>query len=233
MNRGKSHMDCVSFEDPGRWIRFLNQKLQNSKEEERASISRELHDDLGQILTAIQINLQLHRKECCNRSDRVNDSIELIEDIIEKVRHKSAELRPGVISELCFIDAIKRLLEKMSISQENKIDFKYRNNFPDVSQQLKIDVFRIIQEAVNNAIRHANATNIFVNLDFDREKVTVSISDNGNGFEITKIKRKVNTNLHLGLLGMDERAGRHNGKIHIQSELNTGTRILAEFKYDL
>lgn len=226
-------MDCVNFEDPDRWIRFLNQKLQNIKEEERACISRELHDDLGQVLTAIQINLQLHRKECCHSRERVDDAIALIEDMIEQVRHKSAELRPGIISELCFIDAIKRLLEKMSIYQESKIEFKYKNNFPNVSQQLKVDVFRIIQEAVNNAIRHANATNIFVNLDFNREKVTVSVSDNGNGFEITKIKRKVNTNLHLGLLGMEERAGRHNGKIHIQSNLNTGTRILAEFKYDL
>ncbi|MBR9873540.1 sensor histidine kinase [Vibrio sp. J1-1] len=226
-------MDGVNFEDPDRWIRFLNQKLQNSKEEERASISRELHDDLGQILTAIQINLQLHRKECCHSSERVDDSIELLEDMIEKVRLKSAELRPGVISELCFIDVIKRLLEKMSSSQAYKIDFLSKDNFPNINQQLKIDLFRIIQEAVNNAIRHANASTIFVNLDFNKEKITVSISDNGSGFEITNIKRKVNTNLHLGLLGIEERAMRHNGKIHIQSELKTGTRILAELKYDL
>ncbi|WP_319536322.1 sensor histidine kinase [uncultured Vibrio sp.] len=226
-------MDCVNFEDPERWIRFLNQKLQNIKDEERASISRELHDDLGQVLTAIQINLQLHRKECCHSRDRVDDSIELIEDIIDKVRHKSAELRPGIISEWCFIDAIKRLLEKMSDPQSNKIDFKSKPNFPDVSQQLKNDLFRIIQEATNNAIRHANASTIFVNLDFNAEKITVSISDNGTGFEINKIKRKVNTQLHLGLLGMEERAARHKGKIHIQSEINTGTRILAELKYDI
>ncbi len=233
MTRGKSHMDGVNFEDPDRWIRFLNQKLQNSKEEERASISRELHDDLGQILTAIQINLQLHRKECCHSSERVDDSIELIEDMIEKVRLKSAELRPGVISELCFIDVIKRLLEKMSSSQAYKIDFLSKDNFPNINQQLKIDLFRIIQEAVNNAIRHANASTIFVNLDFNKEKLTVSISDNGNGFEITNIKRKVNTNLHLGLLGMEERAMRHNGKLYIKSEIDTGTIILAELKYDL
>ncbi|MDV6252732.1 sensor histidine kinase [Vibrio sp. EA2] len=226
-------MDCVNFEDPDRWIRFLNQKLQNIKEEERASISRELHDDLGQILTAVQINLQLHKKECCHSRDRVDDSIELIEDLIEKVRHKSAELRPGIISELCFIDAIKRLLKKMSASQSNKIDFTSKPNFPDVSQQLKIDLFRIIQESVTNAIRHANASTIFVNLDFNAEKITVSISDNGIGFEIKKIKRKVNTYLHLGLLGMEERVKRHKGKIHIQSEINTGTKILAELKYDL
>ncbi|MBR9787769.1 MAG: sensor histidine kinase [Vibrionaceae bacterium] len=226
-------MDCVNFEDADRWIRFLNQKLQNSKEEERASISRELHDDLGQILTAIQINLQLHRKECCHSSQRVDDSIELIEDMIEKVRLKSAELRPGIISELCFIDVIKRLLEKMSSSQAYKIDFTSKDNFPDINRQLKIDLFRIIQESVNNAIRHANASTIFVNLDFNIDKVTVEISDDGIGFELNKIKRKVNAHLHLGLLGMEERAMRHNGKLYIKSEIDTGTIILAELKYDL
>ena len=226
-------MDCAKLEDPYKWIRFLNEKLQVSKEEERASISRELHDDLGQVLTAIQINLQLHKKEHCNNSSRVDDSILLIEDVIEKVRHKSAELRPGIISEVCFINAIRRLLEKMSSTLNNQIEFKFKEQFPDVNQQLKTDLFRIIQEAVNNAIRHANSSNILVNLDFDKDKVTVEISDDGTGFEIDKIKRKVNTHLHLGLLGIEERAARHNGKIHIQSELNAGTRILAELNYDI
>ncbi len=226
-------MDCANCEDPYKWIRFLNQKLQNSKEEERASISRELHDDLGQVLTAIQINLQLHKKENCGNSSRVDHSIELIEDVIEKVRHKSAELRPGIISELCFIEAIERLIEKISSPLKNKIEFTSRDNFPDVSQQLKIDIFRIIQEATNNAVRHANANTIFVNLDFNKDTITVDISDNGIGFEMPTIKRKVNTNLHLGLLGMEERAMRHNGKLDVKSEVNVGTRILAELKYDI
>ncbi|CAE6887526.1 sensor histidine kinase [Vibrio sp. B1FLJ16] len=226
-------MDCANYEDPYKWIRFLNQKLQNSKEEERASISRELHDDLGQILTAIQINLQLHKKENCSNSCEVDNSIDLIEDVIERVRHKSAELRPGIISELCFIDAIKRLLEKMSSPLKNKIGFTSKGNFPDVSQQLKIDLFRIIQEAVNNAIRHANASTIFVNLEFNKDTITVDITDDGTGFEISTIQSKVNTNLHLGLLGMEERAMCHNGKFSVESQVNTGTRILAELKYDI
>jgi signal transduction histidine kinase len=226
-------MDCAKLEDPYKWIRFLNEKLQISKEEERASISRELHDDLGQVLTAIQINLQLHKKEHCNNSSRVDDSISLIEDVIEKVRHKSAELRPGIISEVCFVNVIKCLLEKMSSTSKNKIGFSCKEQFPDVGQQLKTDLFRIIQEAVNNAIRHANASTILVNLDFNRDRITVEISDDGTGFEINKIKRKVNTNLHLGLLGMEERTMRHNGKLYIKSEINTGTIILAELKYDI
>ncbi|MGP8306386.1 sensor histidine kinase [Vibrio sp. YIC-376] len=226
-------MDCAKLEDPYKWIRFLNEKLQISKEEERASISRELHDDLGQVLTAIQINLQLHKKEHCNNSCRVDDSISLIEDVIEKVRHKSAELRPGIISEVCFINAIKRLLEKMSSTLNNEIKFTFKEKFPDVSQQLKTDLFRIIQEAVNNVIRHANASSILVHLDFNKDTITVEISDDGIGFEINKIKRKVNTHLHLGLLGIEERAMRHNGKLYIKSEINTGTRILVELKYDI
>ncbi len=226
-------MDCGNYEDPYKWIRFLNHKLQISKEEERASISRELHDDLGQLLTAIQINLQLHKKENCRNICQVDDSIDLIEDVIEKIRYKSAELRPGILSELCFIDAIKRHLDKVSSSLKNKIDFISTDDFPDVSQQLKIDLFRIIQEAVNNAIRHANASTIYVNLDVNKYAITVVISDDGTGFDITKIKRKVNNNLHLGLLGMEERAMRHNGNLHVESEVNIGTRILAELKYEL
>ncbi len=226
-------MDCANYEDPYKWIRFLNQKLQNSKEEERANIARELHDDLGQILTAIQINLQLHKKEILNHSREVDNSIALIEDVIEKIRYKSAELRPGIISEKSFIDAINRLLEKMSIPLKNNIDFVYKDNFPDVSQQIKVDIFRIIQEAVNNVIRHANATTILVNLDFNKDTITVDITDDGIGFDISTIQRKVNTNLHLGLLGMEERAMRHRGKFDVKSKVNIGTKILAELKYDI
>ncbi len=143
-------MDCANYEDPYKWIQFLNHKLQNSKEEERANISRELHDDLGQVLTAIQINLQLHKKENCANNCRVDHSIDLIEDVIEKVRYKSAELRPGIVSELCFIDAIARLLDKISSPLKNKIEFTSKDNFPDVSQQLKIDIFRVIQAVQKN-----------------------------------------------------------------------------------
>ncbi len=226
-------MDCAQYEDPYKWIRFLNQKLQHSKEEERANISRELHDDLGQILTAIKINLQLHKKENCTNSGEIENSIALMEDVIEKVSYKSAELRPGTISEKSFVDAIKRLLEKMSCPFKNQIEFVYKDDFPDVNQQLKIDIFRIIQESVNNAIRHANATTILVNLDFNKDTITVDITDDGIGFEISTIQRKVNTNLHLGLLGMEERAMCHRGKLDVKSKVNIGTKILAELKYDI
>ncbi len=226
-------MDCANYEDPYKWIRFLNQKLQNSKEEERANISRELHDDLGQILTAIQINLQLHKKESCHHSCEVDKSIDLIEDVIDKIRCKSAELRPGIISELCFIEVVKQFLGKTSSPLKNKIDFSSKDSFPEVSQQLKIDLFRIIQEAVNNAIRHANANSILVNLDFNKDTITVDITDDGVGFDISVVRHKVNTNLHLGLLGMEERTLRHNGKLDVKSEVNIGTRILAELKYDI
>ncbi len=226
-------MDCANYEDPYKWIRFLNEKLQNSKEEERANISRELHDDLGQILTAIQINLQLHKKGSCHNSCEVDKSIDLIEDVIDKVRHKSAELRPGIISELCFIEVVKQFLDKISSPLKNKIDFSSKGKFPEMSQQLKIDLFRIIQEAVNNAIRHANANSILVKLDFNKDTITVDITDDGVGFDISVVKRKVNTNLHLGLLGMEERVMRHKGKFDVKSEVNIGTRILAELKYDI
>ncbi len=226
-------MDCANYEDPYKWIRFLNQKLQNSKEEERASISRELHDDLGQILTAIQINLQLHKKDSCHNSCEVDKSIDLIEDVIEKIRHKSAALRPGIISELCFIEVIKQFLEKASSPLKNKIEFSSKENFPVMSQQLKIDLLRIIQEAINNAIRHANANSILVNLDFNKDTIIVDITDDGVGFDISAIRQKVNANLHLGLLGMEERTMRHNGRFDVKSQVSLGTKILAELKYDI
>lgn len=213
-------------------IRDLTAKIQNAKEEERKSISRELHDQFGQSLTATQINLQLYKKEHPENSIRIDDSIKVIQAMIKQVRSISFDLRPSILDDVGLIAALNNLLPKMSLPLDNPVKFHAPVNFPMIHSQLATTLFRIIQESVNNAIRHSNATEIVVRLSFSGRIITAEVTDNGTGFNVNDIKEKVIRGKHLGLLGIEERVLTHNGKLTLNSQLDSGTSVLVEFEYE-
>ncbi|MGR5238838.1 sensor histidine kinase [Vibrio alfacsensis] len=222
----------ATLKDAYRGIRDLTAKIQNAKEEERKSISRELHDQFGQSLTATQINLQLYKKHHPEDSEKIDDSIKIIQDMIKQVRSISFDLRPSILDDVGLIAALSNLLRKMSLSLENPITFNAQANFPMIDSQLATTLFRIIQESVNNAIRHANATEIVVNLRCNDKIISAEVKDNGTGFNVNEIKQKVIKGRHLGLLGIEERVLTHHGKLTFNSHLDCGTSVLVEFEYE-
>ncbi|WP_143699931.1 sensor histidine kinase [Vibrio sp. PID17_43] len=222
----------ATLKDAYRGIRDLTAKIQNAKEEERKSISRELHDQFGQSLTATQINLQLYKKEHPENSIRIDDSIKIVQAMIKQVRSISFDLRPSILDDVGLIAALNNLLHKMSLSLEHPIKFDAQVNFPMIHSQLATTLFRIIQESVNNAIRHSKATEIVVRLSFSESLITAEVKDNGMGFNVNEIKEKVIKGKHLGLLGIEERVLTHNGKLTLNSQLDSGTSVLVEFEYE-
>ncbi|MGS0683207.1 ligand-binding sensor domain-containing protein [Shewanella sp. 125m-7] len=206
-------------------LRSLATQIQNAKEEERKSISRELHDQFGQTLTATKINLQLYKKFDYQEQDRIDSAIEITHTMIQQMRSISFNLRPALLDDEGLVAGVKLQLEKMSALIANPIKLTVSNNFPMVNQGITINVFRIIQESVNNAIRHADANQIIVGLSYQSQELLIEIKDDGKGFDVDKVKQNTFSGIHLGLLGMEERVHSLSGKLILHSSISNGSII--------
>jgi PAS domain S-box-containing protein len=218
-------------------LRELASHLQNIREEERASMAREIHDELGQQLTAIKMDISWLNKKLSltdeTHKQKIKGLFGLIDNTIHTVRRISSELRPGVLDDLGLAEALKwQITEfiKRSGIQVNFSSNALEQKFPD---DITIGVFRIFQESLTNIARHAQATHVICELEKIGSCLLLKITDNGVGFDLNqKSKRKT-----LGLLGIRERIAMLNGKCEIASEIKKGTIVsvkipLPEFKFN-
>jgi signal transduction histidine kinase len=184
----------------------------------------ELHDELGQVLTAIKIDLNslikkpLYKKEI---PQKIAPLISLVEDTINSVRRISSELRPVIIDRLGLIPAIEWQIDEI----RKRLNIKFFTNFPEevsrLDKQIEITIFRTFQEMMTNIARHSKATEVFISISQDNEKFMMIVKDNGVGFTPESISNKKG----LGLVGMKERVKSVGGVMDIDSVLNLGTEI--------
>jgi PAS domain S-box-containing protein len=207
-------------------IHQLAQYLETVREEERKRISRELHDDIGQIFTALKIDLAGMKDGFPGEDDtkeRMDDIQKLLSDGIQSVHSLCRQLRPGALDDLSLEDALEGLLD----------DWKYRNQVEcnlcaDVddealSDEIRTAVFRMAQEALTNVSRYAQASEVEINLVADEKTLNVSITDNGRGMEPGAADKPTS----FGLLGMRERIEAIGGTLCIESAPGKGTQIEA------
>jgi PAS domain S-box-containing protein len=213
-------------------IRQLSNHLQNIREEERSHIAREIHDELGQQLTVLKMDvLGLGKK--LNGADtaiheKIGEIIELLDKTVKSVRRISSELRPSLLYNLGLEAAVEwqlRQFEKVSGIKTAFIEPAEELKIPD---PVKNGLFRIFQESLTNAGRHANATKIIVSLKESNGRLILSIGDNGQGFENEKIGAKQT----LGILGMRERCQMMGGNFEIKSAPAKGTTVIVSVPYD-
>jgi len=212
-------------------LRSLAKQLQNAKEDERKSISRELHDEFGQTLTATKINLQLFNKFSDKADKRIIDAISTIQTMIQQVRAISFDLRPTLLDDVGLVAGVEHQLQKMSALLDNPILFMVTDGFPTLNQQTTTTLFRVIQESVNNALKYAHAEQVSVSLSYDSENILVEIKDNGKGFDVKRVKENTFRGVHLGLLGIEERVHSLDGKLSLSSVINKGSTIKVEIAY--
>ncbi|MDQ5847303.1 MAG: sensor histidine kinase, partial [Acidobacteriota bacterium] len=203
-----------------------------AQEAERQSIARELHDQIGQVLTAIQINLQTVWKACETLESRslIDEGIGMVDQALEQVRDLSFELRPSLLDDLGLPAALRwyadRYAKRAGIRVSTNITFAEFH--PRLPRELETACFRIMQEALTNVARHAQAKNVLINLGTLNDRISLSIKDDGIGFD--RHSRNTATSSHpLGLRGMQERALALGGKLEINSVPSQGTEICAQF----
>jgi len=207
-------------------LRALSARLVSIREEERTRISREIHDELGQALTGLKMDLSWLAKrppeDQQSLAGKIRSMSELLDDTIQTVRKISAELRPGVLDDLGLVAAIEWLVE--DFRNRTHIQCKF---FSDVERSvldtdLSTALFRILQETLTNVIRHAQATHVTIDIHEDAGTIVLQVEDNGKGIgahDITGSKS-------LGLLGIRERAFLFGGEVQISGSEGKGTTVM-------
>lgn len=209
-------------------LRELASHLQNIREEERTGIAREIHDELGQKLTGLKMDLSWLNRKLEGKDENINNkikgSLELIDSTIATVRKIAAELRPGILDDLGLAEAIEWHSGEFEKRSGVKVDFSSAMYDIKLPPDVTTGIYRIFQEALTNVARHANASCIQCTLQKHSGYLRLTVSDNGVGFDNTA-KGKIKT---LGLLGMKERVTILNGKYEIKSEPGKGTTVLVK-----
>jgi PAS domain S-box-containing protein len=204
-------------------LRNLSAHLQDILEEERANIAREIHDELGERLTGIRLDIswiESHLSDSCIK-DRFPALIKVVDDTIKTVRKISTELRPSLLDDFGLVDAIE--WQATEFEKRTGISCKVKSFVKQTltNKKIEITLFRIFQESLTNILRHASAREISVQLLLAENTVELSIADDGVGMDLNTVKSKKT----LGLMGMKERVYMVDGEYNITSNVGKGTTI--------
>ena len=211
-------------------LRDLSAYLQNVREDERIHIAREMHDELGQMLTGFKMDVSWVRKKLAQSNDpvmieKLDYMLTLIDEAVKFVRNLAAELRPSILDDLGLIPALEWHSQEFEKRYNIKIEFYSDLHELDISSVIATGLFRMYQESLTNVARHSNATKVVVSLRIIDDEISLSIADNGKGFDASQANKKT-----LGLLGMRERAAMIGGNLEIISEPGKGTAVVITVK---
>ncbi len=210
-------------------MRHMARRVVEAQEEERTRIARELHDESGQALTSLKISLDLIRSMIPNEMGEVrqslNDVLELTNQTINNLRLLSHNLRPPGLDVYGLDAALEGLCQDLQAHTATRVIY-HGMELPDLPDLSALALYRFVQEALTNAIKHAKPTEIQVNLSLNLDEVTVRVTDNGTGF----VPPNLELNLPVegtGLVGMVERLEMANGYLSIDSSPGMGSRLTA------
>jgi signal transduction histidine kinase len=207
---------------------MLHRRLESTKEEERASLARELHDQMGQTLTVLKLRLQLmFRGGATPDTAQSAELIELVDGLITHVRKMSFDLRPSLLDELGLEAALTAFVEQQSRLSGLTITLDARGVTQRFAPELEHACFRVVQEAVTNTMRHAQAKNVLIRVWQDPRSLQIEIEDDGKGFSAQEAADKAKAG-HLGVVGMRERARLLGGDLKIGAANDgpqAGTRV--------
>lgn len=210
-------------------LQALSDRLVQAQEEERRRLARELHDEVGQALTAVHLNVQLlaglHDPQ--ERAARLEESTALVESVLNQVRAMSLELRPSILDDLGLVPAVRWLLARQAERVGFAVQFEADHAEERYERTVETTCFRVVQEALNNIARYARARHVRVALAQQSGALALIVQDDGVGFDVAAARRAVTQGHSLGLLNMQERIEFAGGKFTIDSVPGCGTTIQA------
>ena len=207
--------------------RDYSRRLLEAQEAERYHMSRRLHDQVGQTLTALKMNLYALQQQfnTAETISAINNNLAVIDEAIDQVRDLSTDLRPLLLDDFGLAVALRWYLDRQAKRCDVAIEFltSSLNDEERFSPELETACFRIVQEAVTNVVNHAHANRVVVRLERSEPDLVLSISDDGAGFDLNAIHTT------LGLRGMEERVVAVGGSLTISSTRERGTEVRARF----
>jgi two-component system sensor histidine kinase UhpB len=214
-------------------LRALSQKLLGVQEAERTRLARELHDQIGQALSAVMMSLENLIRPVASerrRATQVQDSMAVVERAIEQVRTLSFDLRPAMLDDLGLAAAATAYCKRQTVLAGWELELDIGPLTVQPPKDVEVACYRILQEAVTNVIRHAGATRLRVQLSGDDRSLDLVVDDNGKGFDSERL-REAGPGFHLGIVGMRERAELVGGSVHVLSAPGKGTELRATFTF--
>ncbi len=224
----------LALHDANQRLRMLSRRVLGVQEEERRAIALELHDDIGQSLAALKIalhNLNLTQAGGLP-SPKLAQCVAVADETLEKLRRLSYSLRPPQLDEFGLEGALRELVRGVQEATGIAIECRFETDGRRAPPTVEVACYRIVQEALNNATRHSQATGIVVELQFRDRLLQVAIRDNGRGFDEAEATARASRAGSLGLVGMAERAELAGGRLRVRSATNAGTVVSAVFATD-
>jgi signal transduction histidine kinase len=209
----------------------LLRQLVIAQEEERRRISRELHDQMGQHLSALMLGLKNLSASCGNGGSPHTNSFSRLQDLtevlMERTHHLAWELRPAALDDLGLQTALSNYVEKWSEHSGIAADFHSHGwNRQRLPAPIETAVYRIVQEALNNVLKHSGANRVSVIVELRSNQLQAIVEDNGQGFDVEAISFAADEERGLGLLGIQERVASIGGNLKIESDARSGTMLV-------
>jgi signal transduction histidine kinase len=211
-----------------RRVRELSHKLINAQEEERKRVALDLHDELGQLLSALKIGLQsLAQQRSGEEAGELQRLIRLSQKIMDRIRAMAYHLRPAILDNFGLVAALEDLCESLGESGLIRVETRLQEvDEKALSPEAKTALFRFVQESLTNAVKHSGSERALVVLEQTGDDLRLTVTDQGGGFDVAAALGAGPENKHMGLLGMDERIRLIGGDLSIQSS-SQGTTLTA------
>ncbi|MGH8280802.1 MAG: PAS domain-containing sensor histidine kinase, partial [Gammaproteobacteria bacterium] len=208
-------------------LQQLSKRLLNIQEEERGLIARELHDELGQSLTAVLLNLKDLADQAAGNAlaGQIKRTAAIITQLTQQVRTLALNLRPSVLDDLGLAAAVRWYIRERVKPAGLKVELDMDKSLPKLTALIEITCFRVLQSALTNVLRHARAQRVEIGLQQVDGQLVLTVRDDGRGFDVTAARRKAVAGKSFGLLGMQERARLAGGTFEITSHQTQGTLL--------
>ncbi len=212
-------------------LHVLSRRLMEAQENERRTIARELHDEVGQALSLLLLTLHVLRgaRSEEERASCLADSIGLVERTLQQVRDLSLDLRPSVLDDLGLVPALEWQADRLARKAGLRARVRAEGVPGRLAPELETACFRVAQEALTNVVRHARARQVSLELRQDDSQITLTVRDDGRGFDVQAAHERARGGGSMGLLGMRERAALVGGNLSLESAPGRGTEIRARF----
>jgi len=195
-----------------------------TQENERKRIGNNIHDDIGPMLSALKLQISQIKSENNLNAKNIKESKKTIDDIISTVRNVSRDLVPSVLFELGLVESLDYILKRLKKLTDAEVIYVNTADLSNITKPQSLAIYRIIQESLNNVLKHADATEIKVNVSEDKDVLQITVADNGKGFN------KETVHNGLGLKNIEARIETFNGEFECNSQEGFGTTITTSMK---
>jgi signal transduction histidine kinase len=204
--------------------KLISQATIETQEKERTEISKELHDNVNQVLTTTKLYLELSMTDSKLKEELIQKASKNIIYVINEIRQLSRSLMNPSLGDLGLLDAINDLIESISITKQLEIVLDVKPSIENIlDENEKLMIYRIVQEAISNALKHSNASRFSISIKEQKESISLTMKDNGTGFDVDNIKKGA------GLKNIQNRVYLVDGSLNIESKPGRGCTIQITF----